>query len=147
MERSPVQRHGRAGIRVELAPLARAVVREEPQPPLVDALEQHDPHRRHAVGRGGGERHRVGLEEPGGHRLVVPGANAVERFRGQSIAIATYLISRYSWIPSEPPSRPKPDALTPPNGAAGLETSPWLRPIMPVSSPSQTRNARLMSDV
>ena len=59
--------------------------------------------------------------------------------------IATYLISRYSWMPSAPPSRPKPDCLTPPNGAAGLETRPWLRPTMPVSSPSKTRNARLMS--
>ena len=61
--------------------------------------------------------------------------------------IATYLISRYSWMPSAPPSRPKPDCLTPPNGAAGLDTRPWLRPTMPVSSPSTTRNARLMSRV
>ena len=61
--------------------------------------------------------------------------------------IATYLISRYSWMPSAPPSRPKPDCLTPPNGAAGFETRPWLRPTMPVSSASQTRNARLMSRV
>ena len=50
-------------------------------------------------------------------------------------------------MPSAPPSRPKPEALTPPNGAAGLDTIPWLRPIMPVSSFSQTRNARLRSDV
>src|SRR5439155_461705 len=33
--------------------------------------------------------------------------------------IATYLVSRYSAIPSKPPSRPKPECLTPPNGAAG----------------------------
>ena len=37
-------------------------------------------------------------------------------------------------------------ALTPPNGAAGLETSPWLSPTMPVSRPSMTRKA-LMSRV
>src|SRR5262245_6560710 len=65
----------------------------------------------------------------------------------QSMFIATYLISRYSWIPSAPPSRPKPDALTPPNGAAGLDTRPWLRPTIPVSSFSQTRKARLTSRV
>ena len=40
----------------------------------------------------------------------------------------TYLVSRYSSMPSRPPSRPKPDCLTPPNGAAGLETMPWLMP-------------------
>jgi hypothetical protein len=38
--------------------------------------------------------------------------------------MATYLVSRYSAIPSRPPSRPNPDCLTPPNGAAGLETMP-----------------------
>ncbi len=50
-------------------------------------------------------------------------------------------------MPSGPPSRPNPDCLTPPNGAAGLETMPWLRPIMPVSSASETRSARLRSEV
>src|SRR5919112_3195448 len=60
---------------------------------------------------------------------------------------ATYFVSRYSWIPSLPPSRPTPDCLTPPKGAPALETMPWLRPTMPVSTPSQTRSARLMSRV
>src|SRR5215218_304589 len=60
-------------------------------------------------------------------------------------SMATYLVSRYSAMPSGPPSRPKPDCLTPPKGAAGLETSPWLSPTMPVSSPSTTRKARLRS--
>ena len=50
-------------------------------------------------------------------------------------------------MPSGPPSRPKPDCLTPPKGAPALETMPWLRPIIPVSRPSMTRNARLMSCV
>ena len=46
--------------------------------------------------------------------------------------------SRRTWsrgtrrCPRAPPSRPKPEALTPPNGAAALETRPWLRPTMPV---------------
>src|SRR6266508_2554503 len=61
--------------------------------------------------------------------------------------MATYLISRYSAMPSAPPSRPKPDCLTPPNGAAGLDTIPWFRPTMPVSRPSTTRKARLRSRV
>ena len=50
-------------------------------------------------------------------------------------------------MPSLPPSRPMPDCLTPPNGAPAFETMPWLRPIIPVSRPSQTRRARLMSRV
>ena len=66
---------------------------------------------------------------PGGGRLLEPLA---ERAEWVHIAIATYLIARYSSMPSGPPSRPKPEALTPPNGAAGLETMPWLRPTMPV---------------
>ena len=61
--------------------------------------------------------------------------------------MATYLVSRYSAIPSGPPSRPMPDCLTPPKGAAGFDTSPWLRPTMPVSRPSTTRKARLRSRV
>ena len=59
--------------------------------------------------------------------------------------MATYLVSRYSAMPSGPPSRPTPDCLTPPKGAAGFETRPWLRPTMPVSSASTTRKARLRS--
>jgi hypothetical protein len=41
-----------------------------------------------------------------------------------SILIARYLVARYSLMPSGPPSRPKPDCLMPPNGAAGFETIP-----------------------
>ena len=36
---------------------------------------------------------------------------------------ATYLVSRYSSMPTAPPSRPSPDCLIPPNGAAGFATS------------------------
>ena len=50
-------------------------------------------------------------------------------------------------MPSKPPSRPKPLALTPPNGAAGLDTTPWLIPTMPNSSASLTRSARDRSRV
>lgn len=61
--------------------------------------------------------------------------------------IATYLVSKYSPIPSNPPSRPKPDCLTPPKGAAGFDTTPWFNPTMPVSIPSLTRKARSRSRV
>ena len=37
-------------------------------------------------------------------------------------------------MPTFPPSRPSPDCLTPPKGAAGLDTRPVLRPTMPTSS-------------
>ena len=43
-------------------------------------------------------------------------------------------MSRNSSIPTRPPSRPSPDSLTPPNGAAGLDTAPVLTPTIPVSS-------------
>ena len=55
---------------------------------------------------------------------------------------AMYFMSRYSSMPSEPPSRPNPDSLTPPNGAAGSEITPRLMPTMPAWMPSATRSAR-----
>lgn len=42
-----------------------------------------------------------------------------------------YCVSMNSSIPSCPPSRPSPDCLVPPNGAAGSEIKPRLRPTMP----------------
>ncbi len=59
--------------------------------------------------------------------------------------IATYVVSRYSSIPSKPPSRPNPLAFTPPNGAAGLETRPVLMPTMPKSRDSASRMVRSRS--
>jgi hypothetical protein len=38
--------------------------------------------------------------------------------------IPTYFNTRYSSMPSAPPSRPNPDCLTPPNGAAGFDGTP-----------------------
>ena len=60
-------------------------------------------------------------------------------------AMPTYLVSRYSSMPSKPPSRPKPDCLTPPNGAAGFDTMPVLTPIIPNSIASATRITRVWS--
>ena len=55
------------------------------------------------------------------------------------LGVNVYLVDRYSWIPSKPPSRPIPDCFTPPNGAAALEITPMLRPSIPVCSDSMSR--------
>ena len=69
----------------------------------------------------------------------------------QSVAayqsVAMYFVSVYSSSPSWAPSRPMPDCLTPPNGAAGSETRPRFSPIMPASSASDTRSPRRRSRV
>src|SRR5664279_5319145 len=54
----------------------------------------------------------------------------------------TYCVSWNSFMPSCAPSRPRPDCLTPPNGAAGSDTRPRFKPIMPNSSFSETRIPR-----
>ena len=59
--------------------------------------------------------------------------------------IDTYCVSRNSFIPSCAPSRPRPDCLTPPKGAAGSDTRPRFKPIMPNSSFSETRKPRVRS--
>src|SRR6202034_1278564 len=79
-------------------------------------------------------------------RLPLP-ALALAPADGPQTANATYFVSRYSPMPSKPPSRPKPDCLTPPKGAAGLDTMPWFTPTIPASMPSTTRNARARSRV
>lgn len=67
----------------------------------------------------------------------VVNVNAVQTLRQR------YLISRYSSIPYLEPSRPRPEALMPPNGATSLEIKPVLIPTMPYSRASATRNTRL----
>src|SRR5690606_4815158 len=66
---------------------------------------------------------------------------------GHRPPMATYLVSRNSSLPTLPPSRPRPECWTPPKGAAGLDTRPWLRPTMPVCRASVTRRARCRSRV
>jgi hypothetical protein len=58
---------------------------------------------------------------------------------------ARYLISRYSSIPYFDPSRPMPDCLTPPNGAASFASAGVFTPTIPASSASPTRKTRPMS--
>ncbi len=60
---------------------------------------------------------------------------------------ATYLVSRYSSMPSLPASRPRPDCLIPPNGAATSEMIPRFTPTIPASIASDTRSARCRSQV
>ncbi len=58
-----------------------------------------------------------------------------------------YLSSVKSRIPYLEPSRPVPDSFQPPNGASSVEMMPVLRPTIPYSSHSATRQAREMSRV
>jgi hypothetical protein len=44
--------------------------------------------------------------------------------RQNGLGVRVYFVWRYSWMPSAPPSRPRPDIFQPPNGAAALETTP-----------------------
>src|SRR5690606_28351635 len=71
----------------------------------------------------------------------------MRRPRHSQILMPTYFTSRYSSMPRCEPSRPRPDSLTPPNGATSLEINPALTPTMPYSSASDTRHARLRSRV
>lgn len=56
-----------------------------------------------------------------------------------------YLTSRYSSMPYLEPSRPKPDCLTPPNVASGVDRRPSLTPTIPTSNSSATRHIWLTS--
>ncbi len=80
----------------------------------------------------------------GSAMLVVP-PSAVPAKGGQPAygsAMPMYCVVVYSAMPSAPPSRPRPDCLTPPNGAAAFEMTPALKPTMPNSICSATRNMR-----
>ena len=68
----PPQRERGDRVGVELAALAAAVVGEEADPSLVDAADEHEPHRRAAVGRRGRERPALGLGHASGGRLLEP---------------------------------------------------------------------------
>src|SRR5690606_717853 len=61
--------------------------------------------------------------------------------------VARYLTSTYSRSPSREPSRPTPDCLTPPKGAAGSETRPRFRPTIPARSRPLSRRPAARSPV
>ena len=75
------------------------------------------------------------------------GLQARRASRTQVLGMNVYFVVRYSSMPSSEPSRPMPDCLTPPKGAAALEMTPALRPIIPVSSRSIMRMPRFRSCV
>ena len=95
------------------------------------------------VSGGGVDRARISHRHEVAERPQLDGGLGTDHVAG----ISVYLDSRYSAIPSCAPSRPRPEALTPPNGAAALETRPVFRPIIPVSSWSISRCARARSVV
>src|SRR5262249_415147 len=78
----PVEEKRGLWVRLELATLARGVVREEDEPTFVEALQQHHPHRRRAVGTRRPERHRLRHLEYRGCRCE-PGPELVERVGGE----------------------------------------------------------------
>ena len=93
------------------------------------------------------------LRHAGARPRQVGPVSRVRRRRGPALhaprhqLTAMYLVSVNSSNPSWPPSRPIPDCLTPPKGAAGSETTPRLIPIIPASRASATRSERRRSRV
>ncbi len=67
------------------------------------------------------------------------------RFQGLRPPKHTYFTSRYSLIPYFEPSTPRPDCLTPPNEASGVDRRPSLIPTIPTSNASATRQIWLTS--
>ena len=91
----------------------------------------HAPHSREP---NPGSRHASGAVSGGihvGYHPIPPPEDTARR-EGQAFvaahgsAMPMYCTEVYSSMPSAPPSRPRPDCFTPPNGAAGLEMTPTL---------------------
>ncbi len=81
-ELDPVEQQRGLRMHGEIVPLAAFVIGEKDEPALVDALDEHDPRRRPAVGADGRERHRVRLGQLGGERLLEPAIELGERVGG-----------------------------------------------------------------
>jgi hypothetical protein len=82
LELDPVEQQRRVRMGGEVAALAAFVIGKEDEPAFVDTLDEHDSGRRPAVRADGGERHRVGLGELGGERLLEPAIELCERVGG-----------------------------------------------------------------
>lgn len=96
----------------------------------------------------GGRAERTGDEIRRRAATTAPGGGNLDSARGrQPFGTKVYFVVRYSSMPSSEPSRPMPDCLTPPKGAAALEMTPALRPIIPVSSAEIMRMPRFRSCV
>src|SRR6478735_8424039 len=69
-------------VRLQLAPFPRGVVREEDEPALVEALQQHHPHRRRTIRIRRRERHRLRYLEARARRSE-PAPELLERVGGE----------------------------------------------------------------
>src|ERR1700733_14624239 len=78
-ERLPVEEERGAGVGGQLPALAALVVRVEDEAGGVGVLEEHHPDRWRAVGRCGGERHRLGLRDAYLRRLLEPALELTQR--------------------------------------------------------------------
>ena len=124
---------------------AAVLCQDEPNGDGADAVQRRDALRPGATSARGDTDLAHCAKFRGAHAPNPEGAlGKCRRLRGSGdyFVSAMYFVSRYSSMPSLPPSRPKPDSLTPPNGAAGSEITPRLTPTMPDWMPSATRSAR-----
>src|SRR6266536_3591106 len=93
LELGPEEEQRRVRTGGKIAPFATQVIGEEDEATLVEALEQHDPRRRSAVGAGRCQRHRIGLRHLRFHRFVEPVLELPERI-GRDIA----LVERFAHV-------------------------------------------------
>jgi hypothetical protein len=66
---------------LQLGAFLTAIIGEEDETALIEALEEHDPGGGHALGAHAGQRHRVGLLHLCLHRLVEPAGELGNRVR------------------------------------------------------------------
>src|SRR3954451_17713243 len=74
LQRLPVKAKRHLGVGLELFPLAALQIGKEDESGVIEALQQHHPHRRHAVGPDRGEGHGVGIIRLAPLRLGEPSA-------------------------------------------------------------------------
>ena len=78
-ELHPIKDQRRVWICLELAAFLAVVVRKKSEAAFIEPLEQNDADGRFAVGRGGGQAHRVHVANVRGERGCEPGAELLER--------------------------------------------------------------------
>jgi len=92
-ELDPVKEQACMRIGRQILPFSTFVIREEDEAALVHALDKHDAGRRIAACVDGGERHCVGLGQPGVERLLEPSLELADR-----IGVDTRFIERAAGI-------------------------------------------------
>ena len=86
-QRVEVQQQRRPGFGVERPAFAAVAVGVEDGPPLVEALEEHDPGRGPAVGVDGGQGHRVRVAQVGPAGVVEPALEGGQGFGGWVVEV------------------------------------------------------------